>query len=182
MVFPRRKEMASAVTVIRETGEGEKLWFAGGGLFTMKATSEETGGEFVLFEDREVLGKPTPLHLHPGDDETLYILEGEIRVYIDGEERTVGQGGSFYAPRGVPHAFLVTSETAHLLCLVVPGTGWAQVQYQELCEPANEDSVPGSHPADFAKLMEVAKHTDTIEILGPPPFASLKEEATPTPA
>src|ERR1700716_1761245 len=174
--------MTNPISVIRQEGEGEHLWFAGGGLLTMKASSAETGGEFVLVEDREVLVKPTPLHLHPGDDETLYILEGEIRVYIDGEERTVGRGGSFYAPRGVPHAFLVTSETAHLLCLVVPGTGWAQVQYQQLCEPASEDAVPGSHPADFAKLMEVAKHTDPIEILGPPPFASLKEEATPTPA
>jgi quercetin dioxygenase-like cupin family protein len=172
--------MATAVTVIRQTGEGENLWFAGGGLLTMKATSKETGGAFALFEDREVLGKPTPLHLHPGDDETLYVLEGEIRVYIDGEETTVGQGGSFYAPRGVPHAFLVTSETAHLLCLAVPGTGWAEVQYTQLCEPAGEDAVPGSHPADFAKLMEVAKNTDTIEILGPPPFASFKA-ATPTP-
>ena len=174
--------MTMATSVIRQNGEGEQLWFAGGGLFTMKATSAETGGAFALFEDREVLGKPTPLHLHPGDDEVLYVLEGEILVHVDGQEHRVGERGVFVAPRGVPHAFLVTSETARLLCLTVPGTGWAEVFYQQLCEPASEDAVPGSHPADFAKLMEVAKHTDTIEILGPPPFASLKEEATPTPA
>lgn len=167
--------MGNAVAVIKEAGEGEKLWFAGGGLLTMKASSAETGGAFALFEDREVLGKPTPLHLHPGDDETLYVLEGEILVYLDGKEHTVGRGGTFFAPRGVPHAFLVTSETAHLLCLAVPGTGWAQVQYEQLTEPAAKDAVPGSHPADFARIMEVAGRTDTIEILGPPPFASMKD-------
>ena len=57
--------MTMATSVIRQKGEGEQLWFAGGGLFTMKATSAETGGAFALFEDREVLGKPTPLHVHP---------------------------------------------------------------------------------------------------------------------
>jgi len=173
--------MASAVPVTRQGGEGEQLWFAGGGLLTMKATSEETGGAYVLFEDREVLGKPTPLHLHPDNDEVAYVLEGDILVYVHGEEHHIGQGGVFVAPRGVPHAFLVTSETARLLCLTVPGTGWAEVFYRELCEPASPGAVPGSRPADFAKLMEVAKRSDTIEILGPPPFASL-QQTTPTPA
>ena len=115
--------MTSPISVIRQEGEGEHLWFAGGGLFTMKASSAETGGTFSLFEDREVLGKPTPLHMHPGDDEVLYVLEGEILAYIDGQEHRVGQGGVFVAPRGVPHAFLVTSKAARLLCLTVPGTG-----------------------------------------------------------
>lgn len=164
--------MTTAVSVIRQEGEGEQLWFAGGGLFTMKATSAETGGAFALFEDREVLGKPTPLHLHPDDDEVTYVLEGEILVHIHGQEQRVGRGGVFVAPRGVPHAFLVTSATARLLCLTVPGTGWAEVQYQQLCEPASPDAVPGSQPADFARLREVAEGSDSIEILGPPPFAS----------
>jgi quercetin dioxygenase-like cupin family protein len=174
--------MASAISVTRQGGDGEQLWFAGGGLLTMKVTSEETGGAYTLFEDREVLGKPTPLHLHPDNDEVAYVLEGEILVYVHGEEHRIGQGGVFVAPRGVPHAFLVTSEIARLLCLTVPGTGWAEVFYRELCEPAGPGAVPGSRPADFAKLMEVANQTDTIEILGPPPFASVKEEATPIPA
>jgi quercetin dioxygenase-like cupin family protein len=166
--------MASAVTVIRQAGEGEQFWFAGGGLLTMKAISAETGGAFALFEDREVGGKSTPLHLHPGDDEVIYVLEGEILVHVHGEEYRVGQGGAFAAPRGVPHAFLVTSETARLLALTVPGTGWAEVQYRELCEPASPDAVPGSRPPDFARIRAVAERSDCIEILGPPPFAAVR--------
>lgn len=174
--------MTTAISVFRQGGEGEQLWFAGGGLLTMKATSEETGGAFSLFEDREVLGKPTPLHLHPDNDEVTYVLEGEILVHIDGEEHRVGEGGVSVVPRGVPHAFLVTSETARLLCLTVPGTGWAEVQYRELCEPASADAVPGSRPPDFARVREVAARSDTIEILGPPPFASAEQQPIPTPA
>ena len=174
--------MTISASVIRQDGEGEQRWFAGGGLFTMKATSAETGGAFALFEDREVLGKPTPLHLHPGDDEVLYVLEGEILVHVDGEEHRVGEGGVFVAPRGVPHAFLVTSETARLLCLTVPGTGWAEVQYNELSEPASADAVPGSRPPDFARVRGVAEQSDTIEILGPPPFDSVKQRPIPSSA
>jgi quercetin dioxygenase-like cupin family protein len=179
--YCKEELMTSAISVFRQGGEGEQLWFAGGGLLTMKATSEETGGAFSLFEDREVLGKPTPLHLHPDNDEVTYVLEGEILVHIDGEEHRVGEGGVSVVPRGVPHAFLVTSETARLLCLTVPGTGWAEVFYRELCEPASQGAVPGSHPADFARIREVAERSDSIEILGPPPFASV-QQTTPTPA
>jgi quercetin dioxygenase-like cupin family protein len=167
--------MTGPASVIRQDGEGEQFWFAGGGLFTMKATPLETAGTFALFEDCEVRGKSTPLHLHPGDDEVLYVLEGEILVHIDGEEHRVGERGVFAAPRGVPHAFLVISETARLLCLTVPGTGWAEVQHGELSEPAGPDAIPGSRPPDFAKVHDVAARSDTIEIVGPPPFGSAQQ-------
>ena len=70
--------MSQAGMIIR--GEGERLWFAGGGLWTMKATAEETDGAFILVEDRMSLDKMTPLHTHPNQDETLIVLEGEILV------------------------------------------------------------------------------------------------------
>jgi quercetin dioxygenase-like cupin family protein len=115
--------MSTAIPIIRQDGEGELMWFAGGGAFTWKATSAETGGAFILLEDRMVRGKSTPFHLHPNEDEAIYVLEGELLVHIDGEEHRVGPGGLFFAPRGVPHAFMVTSETAHVLGWQTPGTG-----------------------------------------------------------
>src|SRR5260370_24860512 len=67
-------------------------------------------------------GKTTPLHSLPEVDETLYMLEGEILVHIDGREQTLGSGGVAMFPRGIPPAFLVTSEGAHILCLETPGS------------------------------------------------------------
>jgi hypothetical protein len=55
----------TGVSIVRADGEGEKLWFYGGGVHTWKATSDETGGAFLLFEDVMSKGKVTPLHLHP---------------------------------------------------------------------------------------------------------------------
>lgn len=163
--------MSSAVPIIRQDGEGEQMWFAGGGVFTWKATAAETGGAFILLEDRMVRGKTTPMHLHPNEDEVIYMLEGEILVHIEGEEHRVGQGGLFVAPRGVPHAFMVTSETAHVLALQTPGTG--EGFYRDAGEPV-ASAADASRPADFARLRDVAQRSAAIELLGPPPFSAVQ--------
>jgi quercetin dioxygenase-like cupin family protein len=159
--------------VIRQQGEGEQLWFAGGGVFTMKATAEETADAFALWEDTMVRGKVTPLHLHPNEAEALYVLEGEIVVHVDGEDHPVGSGGFFLAPCGVPHAFMVTSETARVLALLTPGTG--EAFYREASDPVTSEH-DASRPADFARLRAVAERSPIIEILGPPPFAAALRE------
>src|SRR3954468_19562714 len=113
--------MSDAIPIIRQAEEGERMWFAGGGVFTWKATAAETGGAFLAFEDHLERGKTTPLHLHPDEDEALYVLDGELLVHVEGEEHTVARGGLFVAPRGVAHAFMVTSEMAHVFSFQDPG-------------------------------------------------------------
>jgi quercetin dioxygenase-like cupin family protein len=164
----KRVDMSKAVPVVRAEGEGEKLWFYGGGTHTWKATAEETDGAFVLFEDEMAQGKATPLHRHPENDETLYMLEGEMLVNVDGVEHRVGPGGVAVTPRGVPHSFLITSETARQLCILTPA-GTSEAFFRRASEPATHDTtVSGS--VDFDRVREAAAHTGAIEILGPPPF------------
>ncbi|MBA3615782.1 MAG: cupin domain-containing protein [Rubrobacteraceae bacterium] len=167
--------MSKAVPIIRGDGEGERLWFAGGGMWTMKATAEETEGAFTLLEDRMVQGKTTPLHTHPNLDETLIVLEGEILVHAEGTEHRLGPRGVAVAPRGFPHAFMVTSETARILTLQTPGSG--EAFYRDATEPASAETDPG-RPPDWERLRAAAeRHPDLIEILGPPPFEAAKEGA-----
>ncbi len=166
--------MSNVSAIIRGEGEGERLWFAGGGVFTMKATAEETDGAFVLLEDRMARGKTTPLHTHPNLDETLIVLEGEILVYAEGREHRVGPRGVAVARRGVPHAFMVTSESALILALQTPGSG--EAFYRDASEPATADTDPGR--SDLGLLRAAAeRHPDIIEILGPPPFKAAREES-----
>lgn len=152
--------------IVRGRTEGERRWFAGGGLHLWKLTAEETGGDFLLFEDFLVEGKTTPLHRHPEVAETIYVLEGTLRVHVNGEELEVGAGGVALFPRGVAHALLVTSPAARILCLQTPGSG--QSFYLEASDPTSADS----GPVDFQRLREVAARDPSIDILGPPPFQS----------
>jgi quercetin dioxygenase-like cupin family protein len=171
--------MSTAGPIIRESDDGEQLWFAGGGVWTLKASAAETAEAFMLLEFRAERGKVTPLHLHPDEDEGFYVLEGEVLVHVDGQQHRVGQGGVFIAPRGTPHAFLVTSETVRLLVWQTPGTG--EAFYREVTEPIRspEDI---SRPPDWARLREAAERSPTIELLGPPPFAAAQQKTTRAPA
>lgn len=132
--------MSAAVAIVRADQEGEHLRFWGGGILTMKATADETGGAFMLFEDFMSRGKATPLHVHANEDEALYVLEGELLVHIDGTDHPIGPRAIAFAPRGVPHAFLVTSPTARVLCLQAPGS--AEAFYRGASVPAGENTDP----------------------------------------
>jgi quercetin dioxygenase-like cupin family protein len=160
--------MDAAQAIIRQAGEGERMWFAGGGTFTWKASAAETGGAFLFWEDTMAGGKRTPWHLHPNEDEAIYVLEGELLLAISGQEHRIGEGGFFVAPRGVPHAFMVESERARVLSFMTPGTG--EQFYREAGEPIETDE-DVERPPDWDRLRAAAARADSIEVLGPPPFA-----------
>lgn len=171
--------MSSAVPIIRQAGEGEQLWFAGGGLWTLKASAAETGEAFMLLEFQAERGKVTPLHQHPNEDEGFYVLEGEVLVHVEGEDYRIGEGGVFIAPRGVAHALMVTSEKVRFLSWQTPGTG--EAFYREVTEPIRSpDDI--SRPPDWARLRAAAERSPTIELLGPPPFAASRQQAVTAPA
>lgn len=157
--------MGQPKTIIRADGEGEKLWFYGGGVHTWKLSAEETNGTLFLFEDALVRGKTTPLHRHP-HDEVVYLIEGELLHYSEGQTRRVARGATILHPRGVEHAFTVVSETARLLAIQTPGAGEAFYRH------ASEPFTGTDGRVDFAKIAAAAKATGGTEVLGPPPFGA----------
>jgi quercetin dioxygenase-like cupin family protein len=153
--------------IVRAADEGDHRWFYGGGIHRWMATADETDGAYLMFEDEMEQGKTTPLHLHPEADESLYVLDGRVLMYLDGEQREVGPGGLVMVPRGMPHAFLVTSPSCRALALLTPGIG--QDFYYGASEPLDPER-PGV--VDFGRIYASAENNGGIEILGPPPFAS----------
>jgi quercetin dioxygenase-like cupin family protein len=156
----------AAKPVMRTAGEGDRRWFYGGGTHTWKVSSQDSNGAFFLFEDELSQGKMTPWHCHPDTDETVYVLEGEVVVNVDGKEQRLDAGGMWMTPRGVAHAFTVVSPTARLLSFQTPGT--AQAFYWDASEPATNGD---AGPVDFDRIRSVAAATGATTVLGPPPFA-----------
>jgi quercetin dioxygenase-like cupin family protein len=155
------------LTVDPDTGEA--LWF-NNDLLTFKATGGETNGAFLLLEELARRGKVTPLHTHPHEEETFYILEGEVLLHVDGSERSLGAGGFASIPPGVPHAFLVTSELARSLILITPGNGAMEAFLRDAGEPAQAHALPDLCPLDIQRIGAAAQRTGAVTILGPPPF------------
>lgn len=152
---------------ITQQEAGENLWF-GGGLITFKVTSEQSGGVLCFFEHVASRGKTTPLHLHPDHDETIYVLDGEWLLHIDGVEQVAGPGAVVWVPRGTPHALLVTSELVRSLCVVTPG-GVGEAFFRQAGDPAVGRSLPPAE-IDIPRLLAAGEATGFMKVLGPPPF------------
>ena len=164
------EEDAASRTFAHEPGEGEALWWIGT-LATIKATKEQTGGRYTLVEILAPEGFASPLHVHHGEDEGFYILEGEMTFYV-GDQTIKAQPGSFlFGPKEVPHAFSVDSGPARLLFVLSPA-GFEDL-VREMGEPARELTIPPQPevPPDEAEMQQMAaiaaRHGN--EILGPPP-------------
>jgi quercetin dioxygenase-like cupin family protein len=160
---------APPATIVREAGDGEALWFNNDRL-TLKATGVQTDGAFLLVEELATRGKVTPLHSHPAEAESFYILEGQALFHIDGEERLLGTGDFISVPPEVPHAYLITSERARTLILITPGSGSMETFFRDAGEPAAEEGLPSAGPLDIERISAAAERTGAVMILGPPPF------------
>ena len=66
-------------------------------------------GDFVIVEWSDAGDSEwdwiAPLHVHHGDDEAWYVLDGVLRFRIGEDEFEAGPGAAVLAPRGVPHAY-----------------------------------------------------------------------------
>ena len=114
------------------------------------------------------MGMATPLHSQPEDDETFYVLEGDLTFYLEDGLPLAASAGSFvHLPAGTAHAYRVDSETARVLNVTTPQH---EAFFRAAGEPAQSRTLPPQAPPDMDKLMAAANEYG-VEILGPPPGA-----------
>lgn len=147
-------------------GEGEKLWVLGD-LYEFKAGGDDTGEAFALFETTATPGLPgPPMHVHHREDESFYVLEGEMEVTVNGETAMAVAGTFFHIPRGTPHTFKNAGEVpARFLGLVAPAG--LERFFGEIGEPVVDGGEPPSGPPDIEKVLMTAPKYG-LEILPPP--------------
>jgi len=61
-------------------------------------------------------GGEAKYHSHAGSEQSIFVLEGSVRVEVGDEVIEVGPDGLIYIPVGVPHRLLVKEK---LRCLVL---------------------------------------------------------------
>jgi quercetin dioxygenase-like cupin family protein len=140
-----------------------------GCLIWIKATGEQTGGTLGLIDQVVPPGAGSPWHLHHNEDESFYVIEGEV-LFIIGEEQqriTAGPGTFVFGPRNIPHGFRNDSSAPARMLLQVTPAGFEQFALT-LSQSAPESGFGPAGPPDMERLMaEAAKYN--IEILGPLP-------------
>jgi quercetin dioxygenase-like cupin family protein len=143
----------------------QPLWFIDD-LVHVQVDGASSDGRLALIDSRGRRGDMPPLHVHRRDDETFYVLEGELSLFVADEQIVLGPGQAAHAPRDVPHAYRVESHEARWLVITTPAGFDSFVR--EVSEPAPaEELPPAGREVDPALLGQAAAKVG-IEILGPP--------------
>jgi quercetin dioxygenase-like cupin family protein len=148
-------------------GGGESVWLLGD-LYTFKAVSEDTEGAFALWETTSPPEGGPPPHLHHREDETFYVLEGDMEFLAGGDTIRASAGSFVHIPKGTMHTFKNVGATpARFLVTVVPG-GFEKFFF-EASEPATDKSAPPAPegPPEVEKLVATAAKYN-CEIPPPP--------------
>lgn len=147
-------------------GEGEALSFFGT-LTWVKASGAQTGGGLTLIEHVIPPGAGSPWHVHHNEDESFYVIEGDILFIVGAEQQriTAGPGTYVFGPRDIPHGFRNESSVPARMLLETTPSGFEQFVLA-LAEPAS--GVAPAGPPDMGRLMAEAAKAN-IEILGPLP-------------
>jgi len=88
----------------RTAGAGASFW-GPGDIYTWLVTGEESGGAyFSMLAIVPPQGGPPP-HIHLNEDETFYVVEGQVDIRLEDELVTAGPGDFVNVPRGRVHNF-----------------------------------------------------------------------------
>lgn len=146
------------VTPVITTPETQRVIPFLGQSYRVRVSGQDTAGTFAVLDTEAPRGHGSPMHVHRHDNETFLVLEGTLRLLVDGEEYEASAGSGAVLPAGRPHGFVVTSEAARYLTL----------HHGPAFERFTTAAAEGGDTPDLPRLTEIAA-AHGIDIIGPPP-------------
>ncbi len=137
---------------VTRAGEGLEgiAWNILGQTYVPKEVSEHSFAWHATFPADTFV----PPHIHPTQDEFIYMLEGRLELVLDGREMQAGPGDLVRMPMGLPHGiFNRSGETVKCLFWVSPPRRlddlfWAIHSMAEQ-NPAEVVALSARHEVDF---------------------------------
>ncbi len=110
------KTESAGITRANEGMQGI-TWSILGQTYVPKNVTEDSFSWHATFPP----GTFVPPHIHPDQDEYLYILEGKLDFFLDGNETSATPGDLVRLARGIPHGiFNKSDQNAKVLFWVSP--------------------------------------------------------------
>ncbi len=137
-----------------------------GDLSLVKLSADDTADQLSLAEYVCEPGVGPPLHRHTREDETFWVLDGEIAFFVDGAVLTAAAGSCVFAPRGKPHTFKnCTARSARMLLIVTPPRNFEEF-YAGFLKIVEHPTAPDETMERVAALG--VRHG--VDLLGPNPL------------
>jgi quercetin dioxygenase-like cupin family protein len=118
----------------RPVATGPAFW-GPGDHYTFLVTGEESGGAYFAMEALVPPGGGPPPHVHSREDETFYLLEGEIEFRLGEDVVTAGPGDFVNVPKGTVHCFHNAGTATARMILTFTPAGMERF-FEETLEPA----------------------------------------------
>jgi quercetin dioxygenase-like cupin family protein len=115
---------------------------------TIRLSGDDTGGAFSLIEFIAPPSSGPPPHIHSKEDETFYVLEGELEFWTPLGTKRCGPGTVLFLPRNVPHGYTNVGTTPARFLMMVTPPGIEKFMAEMGAMP------PG--PPDFPKIVALA--------------------------
>jgi quercetin dioxygenase-like cupin family protein len=94
------------------------VWRILGHTYYLKAE----GANAFAFETFDPPGTHVPPHVHPTQDEFIYVLENRFDLYLDGQHHVAVKGDLVRMPAGIPHGYYnLTEAPTRAMFWVAPG-------------------------------------------------------------
>jgi quercetin dioxygenase-like cupin family protein len=140
---------------LRKPTEGRTIAVVGD-IYRFLATGEETDGKYAMWEAIVPPGGGPPPHIHSREEESFYILEGEITFTVNGEVIVATAGTFANMPIGSLHSFQnATDKTARMIISVAPA-GLEQMFFEVGQSVKLGATPPPPTMAEIEKLLKVA--------------------------
>jgi quercetin dioxygenase-like cupin family protein len=126
---------------------------------SLLVTGDQTQGQFALVETVVRRTEEPPLHSHTRENEFVYVVQGEVKFYLDGNGMTCAAGDHVFLPKGSEHTYSIESEEARMLVLLMPAG--LEGYYQEMNKAVDVEQ-------SIERLITVSARYG-MEIMGPGP-------------
>lgn len=115
----------SAAPALHPVGSGEDRYgekhTLGYSAMTFKVATAETAGNMFVIEHANLKPGGGPgFHMHFGQEEYFYVLEGEVAFQVGEQRLQLKAGESILGPRRVPHCFSAVGQPSRMLIAFTP--------------------------------------------------------------
>ncbi len=138
------------------SGEGRRFAIPGG-ICTIRATREDTGGTYAMIEMLIPPQSGPPPHIYSREIESFYILEGSLSFWLSDRKLAGSAGCLAIAPPGHTHAFKNEGDAPARVLLLITPAGLEEF-FQEVGVPIKEESALSEHftPENLKRMVTTA--------------------------
>ncbi len=139
--------MPAGITGSKEGFDGT-VWDILGQTYTLKQVSTDSMAWHAKFPP----GTFVPPHVHPTQDEFVYVLSGRYDLWLDGKDFVATAGDLVRMPKGIPHGiFNKSQEDATSLFWVAPTRSLQSLfeRIHNVPDPAEVIRIAAEHEVNF---------------------------------